>query len=499
MRFRFSDVRRPARVSKLVRAEFAARGIPLGLTKAQDVCARLYGYPTYHELKACIGRGAQGAWDEGCTPGDARDRREWQVASLVADGLPERDAEAFVDRAKPTGASRHAGARAAEAPVPAGPQGERPRVSPDGIPVSGDGFPTRAGIVETLLGRALEAGASDIHFEPSVGGYSVYFRILGERMPVHAGPPDEHASVTSDIKVLARIDPEARHGQDGGFQVVRSGGYVDLRVATVPRVGGEDILLKVVPRVVRRDLGQVGIRDVETWRRAIGRKGGLCVICGDSSSDMTTTLNASLAELAARGKRVLADGGTGAARSVHDLMRADPDVLVLGELRDPDTAVLAKDVVLEGRSAIGMARSGNILSTLNRLRDLCLSRRDISRMLAGILVQDRVRTACKACSAMGEVAGTRCAPCSGTGHSGYALVSECVAFPGPDDVTEALGMAEPESRRPVPWAEMVDDLVAMVAAGDVSFAEAMHAQGSCFEERWSSRGMGKPPVPGRAR
>ncbi len=361
-------------------------------------------------------------------------------------------------------------------------------------------------MMERLLYRALKEGASDVHIEPKLDSYAVFFRRLGERVLSHMGTLEEYNTIVSQLKDRSRMDlAERRVGQDGGFQIEYSGKYVDLRVATVPAVEGEQVIIRVLdPDRVRPKLEQLGISGVKHWRRGITRKNGLCLICGETGSGKTTTLNASVRELDRFGKKIYtaedpveyripyvgqvsmnSGVGYGFAQAIRNFMRADPDVMILGEVRDPDTARNAVKAAETGHLVIATLHTGNIISSLSRLRDLEIPPFELRFILRSVLVQTLVKVVCRSCEGHGHSRGAVCPVCAGSGYSDRTIVSECHSFGSHTEVDEIIAMTQQghESKGDWPWKKMIDDGIDKMLEGVTTSEEMKRNFGSEFDDR----------------
>jgi len=361
-------------------------------------------------------------------------------------------------------------------------------------------------MMERLLYRSLKLNASDIHIEPKLDSYAVFFRRLGERQLSHMGSLEEYNTIVSQLKDRSRMDlAERRVGQDGGFQIEYAGKYVDLRVATVPAVEGEQVVIRVLdPDRVRPKLEALGISNVHHWQRGISRKNGLCLICGETGSGKTTTLNASVREIDRFGKKIYTAEdpveyripyvgqvsmntgvGYGFAQAIRNFMRADPDVIILGEVRDADTARNAVKAAETGHLVIATLHTGNIASSLSRLRDLDVPPYELRFILRSVLVQTLVKVVCKACGGHGHNDGDVCPSCGGTGYSDRTIVSECHSFASGSDVDEVIAMTERQTgggdKRP--WKEMIDDGIDKMLDGITTSEEMKRNFGSQFDDR----------------
>ncbi len=308
-------------------------------------------------------------------------------------------------------------------------------------------------LVDKLLRRAFSEGVSDVHIVPRYNSYTVFFRHLGVRHHVHEGDLDEYNTLAARIKDLSRMDlAERRIPQDGGFQMEYNGKLVDLRVATLPVGSNEYVVIRLLdPDRVQPSLNGLGISRVAEWRKGVSRPDGLCLICGPTGSGKTTTLNASIKEMDRFGNSIftLEDPveyripylgqvntnpalGLDFARGIRAFMRSDPDVIVVGEIRDPETARNAIKAAETGHLVLGTLHTGTIHGALQRLRDLDVPANELVYLLRSVLVQRLIRTLCTNCH------GSGCAACSNTGYAARTIVSECAYFPGEDDVKKLL-------------------------------------------------------------
>lgn len=317
-------------------------------------------------------------------------------------------------------------------------------------------------LVDKLLRMALADVVSDVHIVPRYNSYTVFFRRLGVRHHVHEGDLEEYNTLSARIKDLSRMDlAERRIPQDGGFQMEYNGKLVDMRVATVPTGTNEYIVIRLLdPDRVQPSLDGLGITRVTEWRKGVSRPEGLCLICGPTGSGKTTTLNASIKEMDRFGSSIftLEDPveyripylgqvnvnqalGLDFARGIRAFMRSDPDVIVVGEIRDPETARNAIKAAETGHLVLGTLHTGTIHGAVQRLRDLDVPANELVYLLRSVLVQRLVRTTCTHCGGTGHAPGSDlilCAACNGTGYTGRTIVSECAYFPGEEDVKRLL-------------------------------------------------------------
>lgn len=367
-------------------------------------------------------------------------------------------------------------------------------------------------MLDRLLHNALQRGASDVHIEPRGRSYSVFFRLLGQRHLIHEGTLDEYNTIAAQLKDRSRMDlAERRVGQDGGFQLELPGRFIDLRVATVATVEGEQVIIRVLdPERVNPKLDKLGITRINHWKDSITLQNGLCLVCGATGSGKTTTLNASVRELDRFGKKIYTiedpteyripfvgqvsvnpQVGLDFARGIRNFMRADPDVIVLGEVRDVETARNAVKAADTGHLVLATLHTGSIVSSLSRLRDLDVDPHELRFILRSVLVQTLVRTTCKTCSGAGHYEGSVCRDCSGTGYSARTVVSECVSFEDPKQVDEVIRMTavDADVRGPMPWPEMIEDAVDLMISGRTSIDELRRVFGTLADDRTKKRGL----------
>lgn len=322
-------------------------------------------------------------------------------------------------------------------------------------------------LIDKILRKAFAQGISDIHIMPRYNSYTIMFRHLGVKKHAHEGTLEEYNTLAARIKDLSRMDiAERRVPQDGGFQMEYNGKLVDLRVATVPTGTAEVIVIRLLdPDKVQPTLDGLGITAVDDWRRGVSRNNGLCLICGPTGSGKTTTLNATLKEMDRFGKSIytLEDPvefripyiaqvnvnhalNLDFARGIRAFMRADPDVIVVGEIRDQETARNAVKAGETGHLVLGTLHTKSVTSTIDRLRDLGIPEYELVYLLRSIMVQQLIRTLCPHCR------GSGCAACMETGYASRTIISECAYFRGEEEVRRLI-------RKEVFWTTIVEDAV----------------------------------------
>jgi general secretion pathway protein E len=274
--------------------------------------------------------------------------------------------------------------------------------------------------VEFMLQHALESRASDIHVEPKRDRSLIRFRIDGVLHDIQTMPKVVHAAVTSRIKTMARLDiAEKRRPQDGRIKASRAGRDVELRVATLPVAFGEKIVMRIFdPQVLMQDLGGLGFYpdELQIFNDFINRPHGIILVTGPTGSGKTTTLYSALRVIATREVNVttiedpiemvyedfnqtavqLKIGVTFAAALRH-ILRQDPDVIMVGEIRDAETAQYAIQAALTGHLVFSTLHTNDASTSISRLTDLGIERFLVSSTLVGTMAQRLLRRICPNC------------------------------------------------------------------------------------------------------
>jgi general secretion pathway protein E len=274
--------------------------------------------------------------------------------------------------------------------------------------------------VEFMLQHAFESRASDIHIEPKREESLIRFRIDGVLHDIQKMPKIVHAAVTSRIKTMSRMDiAEKRRPQDGRVKMNRGGREVELRVSTLPVAFGEKLVMRIFdPQVVMQDLSGLGFYpdEMQVFNDFISRPHGIVLVTGPTGSGKTTTLYSALKTICTREINVatiedpiemvyqdfnqtevqLKVGITFAAALRH-ILRQDPDVIMVGEIRDAETAQYATQAALTGHLVFSTLHTNDAAASISRLVDLGIERFLISSTLAGAMAQRLVRRICPHC------------------------------------------------------------------------------------------------------
>ena len=345
--------------------------------------------------------------------------------------------------------------------------------------------------VEFMLQHAFESRASDIHIEPKREESLIRFRIDGVLHDIQRMPKIVHAAVTSRIKTMSRLDiAEKRRPQDGRVKMNRGGREIELRVSTLPVAFGEKVVMRIFdPQVVMQDLEGLGFYpdELQVFNDFITRPHGIVLVTGPTGSGKTTTLYSALKTIWSREINVttiedpiemvyqdfnqtevqLKVGITFAAALRH-ILRQDPDVIMVGEIRDPETAQYAIQAALTGHLVFSTLHTNDASSSVSRLVDLGVERFLISSTLVGAMAQRLVRRICPHCTTERhlepeEIAALRlavppgkrvkvkegegCFECRNTGYLGRTGIFEIMPI---DDALKNLiigGADSPEVKR----------------------------------------------------
>jgi general secretion pathway protein E len=326
-------------------------------------------------------------------------------------------------------------------------------------------------MINALLLQALRERASDLHFEPYEGRSVVRFRIDGVLRDVIEPPRALHAALVSRLKIMASLDiAEKRLPQDGRITLKLGDKVVDVRVSTLPTGAGERVVLRLLDKdSARLDLTALGMSDdtLEYVDRLIREPHGILLVTGPTGSGKTTTLYAALSRLPRGTTNMMTvedpieyglDGVAQTqvnprieltfARALRAILRQDPDVIMIGEIRDLETAQIAVQASLTGHLVLATLHTNDAASAVTRLADMGVEPYLLASSLLGVLAQRLVRTLCPACrvaasSSAGEArlvsaigfpasqplwTAAGCAACNDTGYRGRTGVYELLVI-----------------------------------------------------------------------
>ncbi len=327
-------------------------------------------------------------------------------------------------------------------------------------------------LLNLVLLQAIRDKASDIHFEPFENEYKMRYRIDGILYEMIPPPKYIAAALSSRIKVMANLDiAERRLPQDGRISLTVQGNPVDLRVSVLPTMFGESVVLRVLDRTqVSFDLAKLGLRpaDHNSVRRLIHKPNGIIIVCGPTGCGKTTTLYSALNELNDVETKIITtedpveydidgliqvqmkvDIGLTFARCLRSILRQDPDIILVGEIRDLETAEIAAQASLTGHVVFTTLHTNDAPSSLARLLDLGVEPFLLTATIEGIIAERLVRRICNSCRTPFEPTeaqlmelqltpeeikgkkfyyGRGCDKCNGTGYRGRIGIFEIMVF-----------------------------------------------------------------------
>lgn len=310
-------------------------------------------------------------------------------------------------------------------------------------------------IVDWLFKYAFEQRASDIHLEPRRNIGVMRFRIDGVLHQVYQLPSNIMNAITSRIKLLGRMDMvEKRRPQDGRIKTVNTNGSeVELRLSTMPTAFGEKLVMRVfTPEIIVQDFVQLGFskKQADLWASWTQNPNGIILVTGPTGSGKTTTLYSTLKHLATpetnvctvedpiemiepafNQMQVTTNIGLGFADGIRTLMRQDPDIIMVGEIRDVETADMAIQAALTGHLVLSTLHTNDAPSAVTRLLDLGVPSYLIHSTVLGIMGQRLVRTLCPLCKTATEIS-----------DEAWTSITRPFKATKPDQVMKAVGCIE---------------------------------------------------------
>lgn len=375
-----------------------------------------------------------------------------------------------------------------------------------------------AGYVNYLIGEALRAGASDIHLEAALKGLRVRFRVDGVLGNAPDAPGGLEAAVISRLKLMAELDiAERRRPQDGRIRVRVGDRELDVRVSTVPTLYGESVVLRLLDHGGRPvGLDALGMpAAIRTKMHELARlPHGMVLVTGPTGSGKTTTLYSALRLRDADAEKVITiedpieyqlsgitqvpvhtHAGVTFATALRSILRQDPDVLMVGEMRDGETAALAVQAAMTGHLVFSTLHTNDALGAIPRLVDLGVPAYLVAATLHAVMAQRLVRRICQKCKAADGTwqssdgraipstvridrlaRGTGCAACRRTGYQGRLGVFELVVLT--EELRDAI--AQGATRRELEalaceagWRPFADDAWYKAANGETTIDEVL--------------------------
>ena len=376
-------------------------------------------------------------------------------------------------------------------------------------------------LVNQLIARAVETHASDVHLEPFPDRLRIRYRYDGVLHEVEPPPSRLQAAVISRIKIMARLDiAERRLPQDGRIKLTVRGHEIDFRVSSIPSLHGEKVVLRMLDRTaVEFDYAKLGLpADIRQGiERALDLPNGMVLVTGPTGSGKTTTLYTGLLKLNTVARNVVTvedpieyqltginqiqvkpQIGLNFANLLRSILRQDPDVIMIGEIRDLETVQIAVQAALTGHLVLSTIHTNSAAATMTRLRDMGLEDYLMTATLKAVLAQRLVRRLCPVCktpdpapSALIERFGLErlapaeaitlfhpkgCPACRGTGYRGRRAIAELLVpnraidrliFEGADDAAIERAAVE-QGMRPI-----FDNGLLAVIEGDTTIEEVV--------------------------
>jgi len=366
-----------------------------------------------------------------------------------------------------------------------------------------------------IIGRAVEVEASDIHIECGSGGIAVRYRICGVLEPILTLPVTVSHQIRNRFKIMAKADIAIRHRpQDGAFRVKVNERPIDVRLSTLPTVDGEKLVMRVIDTVSPlQALDRLGYDDETLGRlqRSLTRPDGLVLVTGPTGTGKTTALYAALGHLRTGRTNIVSvedpveravpgvtqipvntKGGNTFPVILKSLLRQDPNVIMVGEIRDPEVAQIVGQAAYTGHLVLSSMHTADSASAITRLQNLGMEPFKIAESLSAILSQRLLRTLCPHCrkdldpteaiakgkqhglASIPATAGQGCTHCKLTGYSGRVPVAELLT--PSDTLRDAIvrGATAHEIRaamRAAGFPTMRDQAMKLVAAGITSLEE----------------------------
>lgn len=337
-------------------------------------------------------------------------------------------------------------------------------------------------LVNSIILQAVQEGASDIHIEPENDTIRIRFRVDGLLREVMQSTKNLHAGLCSRVKVMASLDiSEKRVSQDGRIQMILAGKEIDIRVNTLPTIHGEKIVLRLLDKgTLFLSMETLGFSEasLKKFSKLLNMPYGLILVTGPTGSGKTTTLYASLSQINSMDKNIVTiedpveyqlkrvnqvqvnpKAGVLFSTGLRNILRQDPDIVMVGEIRDKETAAIAVQAALTGHLVLSTLHTNDASSSIARLMDMGIEPFLMSSALLGILAQRLVRKVCSLCKESyrptDEIIedfhlppgamlskGKGCTACRQTGYKGRTGIYELLLI---DDSIRSLIISKPVS------------------------------------------------------
>ena len=352
-------------------------------------------------------------------------------------------------------------------------------------------------LVNEMFSQAVERRASDIHVEPEEDRLYIRFRIDGVMHEYLEAPASQYPAIASRIKLIGNLNiAETRLPQDGRTDIQLGRSAMDVRISTIPTMNGESIVLRLLKKdAVSFDLGVVGMDKAmqHDFEHLIGIPHGIILVVGPTGSGKSTTLYSVVTKLNDRTNKIITiedpveyklagltqmqvNPGIGVtfASGLRSIVRQDPDIILVGEIRDRETADIAINAALTGHLVLSTLHTNDAAGAVGRLLDMGVENFLLASALYGVLSQRLVRKICTHCDGGAMKNGARCKQCGGTGFLGRTGIFELLVVN--EDIRRAIiekrsageiaAIAASHGMRP-----LIDDGMAKAEAGITTVAE----------------------------
>ena len=302
-------------------------------------------------------------------------------------------------------------------------------------------------LVNDIFTRAMELGASDIHIEPNEESVSVRCRVDGLLTEIISCPLKEFPAIASRIKLLGNLNiAESRLPQDGRTNIRLGRDELDMRISTIPIMNGESIVLRLLNSdSLSFDLQTLGMNEtiLKKFNQLINIPHGMILVVGPTGSGKTTTLYSVISQLNDSRKKIItvedpveykmrglcqmqvnAKIGVTFANGLRSIVRQDPDIILVGEIRDRETADIAINAALTGHLVLSTLHTNDAVGAVTRLVDMGMENFLVSSALSGVLSQRLVRKICPVCKGSGNDGSGKCRRCNGSGYKGRTGIYE---------------------------------------------------------------------------
>jgi general secretion pathway protein E len=277
-------------------------------------------------------------------------------------------------------------------------------------------------LVNLIISRAVELQASDIHFEPFEDSFHIRYRIDGILHDMESPPKNLQAAVISRIKIMSKLNiAERRLPQDGRIKLRVQGKQIDFRISSLPTLFGESVVMRILDsESITFDLDHLGFpkENLQSFENLIARPHGIILVTGPTGSGKTTTLYSALNKINAPDKKIITVEdpieyqlhgvnqvqvksaiGLTFANTLRSILRQDPDIIMIGEIRDAETAEIAIHAALTGHLVFSTLHTNDAAGAITRLMEMGMENYLVSSSLLGILAQRLVRNVCPKCAA----------------------------------------------------------------------------------------------------